>query len=84
MNTGLTRGKFVGATATAAFAGSLAAISTVRSAKDSIDGDELGLTTARNTGRRVADFAPRRHEISALSRGRGHPASIGAKFRSGV
>jgi multimeric flavodoxin WrbA len=32
---------------------------TVLSAKDSIDADELGLTTARNTGLRVADFALR-------------------------
>lgn len=32
---------------------------TVQSTKDSIDGDELGLTTARNTGLRVADFAVR-------------------------
>jgi multimeric flavodoxin WrbA len=32
---------------------------TVLSAKDSIDGDELGLTTARNTGMRVADFVVR-------------------------
>jgi len=52
MNTELTRREFVGATATAALAGSLAT-------KDSIDGDELGLTTARHTGLRVADFALR-------------------------
>jgi multimeric flavodoxin WrbA len=32
---------------------------TVLSTKDSLDGDELGLTTARNTGLRVADFAVR-------------------------
>lgn len=32
---------------------------TVQSTKDSIDSDELGLTTARNTGQRVADFAVR-------------------------
>jgi len=32
---------------------------TVNSTKDSIDSDELGLTTARNTGLRVADFALR-------------------------
>jgi multimeric flavodoxin WrbA len=32
---------------------------TVHSSKDSIEGDELGLTTARNTGLRVADFALR-------------------------
>jgi multimeric flavodoxin WrbA len=32
---------------------------TVLSTKDNIDGDELGLTTARNTGLRVADFAVR-------------------------
>jgi multimeric flavodoxin WrbA len=32
---------------------------TVISTKDNIDGDELGLTTARNTGMRVADFAVR-------------------------
>ncbi len=32
---------------------------TVHSTKDSIDGDELGLTSARNTGLRVADFALR-------------------------
>jgi multimeric flavodoxin WrbA len=32
---------------------------TVLSTKDSIDGDELGLTTARNTGLRVADLALR-------------------------
>jgi multimeric flavodoxin WrbA len=32
---------------------------TVQSTKDSIEGDELGLTTARNTGLRVADFALR-------------------------
>lgn len=30
---------------------------TVQSTKDSIDADELGLTTARNTGMRVADLA---------------------------
>lgn len=32
---------------------------TVQSTKDSIEGDELGLTTARNTGLRVADLALR-------------------------
>jgi multimeric flavodoxin WrbA len=32
---------------------------TVLSTKDSIDGDELGLATARNTGLRVADFVMR-------------------------
>jgi multimeric flavodoxin WrbA len=32
---------------------------TVLSTKDNIDGDELGLTTARNTGLRVADLALR-------------------------
>jgi multimeric flavodoxin WrbA len=32
---------------------------TVLSTKDNIDADELGLTTARNTGLRVADFALR-------------------------
>jgi hypothetical protein len=30
---------------------------TLLAAKDDISGDELGLSTARNTGLRVADFA---------------------------
>ncbi len=57
MKTELTRRKFVGATA--ALAGSFAAITHARATKDSIEGDELGLTTARNTGLRVADLAVR-------------------------
>jgi hypothetical protein len=59
MKTELTRRRFVGATAATALAGSVAAITHALATKDSIDGDEPGLTTARNTGLRVADLAVR-------------------------